>query len=67
MRKVVVIGGANVDVKGRASGPYLSGTSNPGRVTVSPGGVGLNIAESLSRLGVSCIAGRKGRCVPIGG
>ena len=52
MPKVIVIGGANVDIKGRPSGPYLPRTSNPGRVTLSPGGVGRNIAENLARLGV---------------
>lgn len=52
MRKVVVIGGANIDIKGRVSGPYVSGTSNPGLVTVSAGGVGRNIADNLSRLDV---------------
>jgi pseudouridine kinase len=51
MRNVAVIGGANVDIKGRVSGPYVSGTSNPGAVTVSAGGVGRNIADNLSRLG----------------
>lgn len=53
MRNVAVIGGANVDIKGRVSGPYVSGTSNPGMVTVSAGGVGRNIAENLSRLDVT--------------
>jgi pseudouridine kinase len=52
MRNVVVIGGANVDIKGRVSGPYVSGTSNPGAVTVSAGGVGRNIADNLSRLDI---------------
>jgi len=52
MPKVVVIGGANVDIKGRTSGPCVSGTSNPGNVTVSVGGVGRNIADNLARLGV---------------
>jgi len=51
MRRVIVIGGANVDIKGRASGSYVAGTSNPGEVTVSAGGVGRNIAENLARLG----------------
>lgn len=51
MRRVSVIGGANVDVKGRCRGPYIAGTSNPGRVTLSAGGVGRNIAENLARLG----------------
>lgn len=53
MRKVVVIGGANMDVKGRAFAHHVAGTSNPGTVTVSPGGVGRNIAETLARLGVA--------------
>ncbi|MCA3574619.1 MAG: carbohydrate kinase, partial [Aestuariivirga sp.] len=53
MARVIVIGGANVDIKGRSSGPFVQGTSNPGEVTVSAGGVGRNIAENLSRLGVS--------------
>ena len=53
MQRVVVIGGANVDIKGRARGAYVAGTSNPGEVMVSAGGVGRNIAENLARLGVS--------------
>lgn len=53
MKRVIVIGGANVDIKGRARGAYVAGTSNPGEVTVSPGGVGRNIAENLARLDVS--------------
>lgn len=53
MPEVVVIGGANVDIKGRADERHLQGTSNPGKITVSPGGVGRNIAENLARLGVA--------------
>ena len=53
MAEVIVIGGANVDIKGRAQTPLLPGTSNPGSVTVSPGGVGRNVAENLARLDVS--------------
>lgn len=53
MARVIVIGGANVDIKGRASGPYLPRTSNPGCVTLSAGGVGRNIADNLARLGHS--------------
>jgi sugar/nucleoside kinase (ribokinase family) len=52
MPEVVVIGGANMDVKGRAAERHQQGTSNPGTVTVSPGGVGRNIAENLARLGI---------------
>jgi len=53
MKRVIVIGGANVDIKGRARGSYVAGTSNPGEVMVSAGGVGRNIAENLSRLGLT--------------
>ncbi len=51
MPRVIVIGGANVDIKGRASGTFVGATSNPGEVTVSVGGVARNIAENLARLG----------------
>ena len=47
-----VVGGFNVDIGGRAFGPLISGDSNPGRVSVSLGGVGRNIAHNLSLLGV---------------
>ncbi len=52
MAEVIVIGGANVDIKGRAQSLVLPGTSNPGQVTISPGGVGRNVAENLARLDV---------------
>lgn len=48
----VVVGGANIDIAGKPFGPPVPRDSNPGRVTLSPGGVGRNIAEDLSRLGV---------------
>lgn len=48
---VVVIGGANVDVKARSAAPVTQGTSNPGTGSMTPGGVGRNIAENLARLG----------------
>ena len=48
---VVVIGGANVDVKARSAAPATRRTSNPGRVSMSSGGVARNIAENLARLG----------------
>jgi pseudouridine kinase len=47
----VVVGGANMDVKARSTRPVVGGTSNPGRVVRSPGGVGRNVAENLARLG----------------
>ena len=47
----VVVGGANVDIGGRSAGPLVAGDSNPGRVGLSLGGVGRNIAHNLSLLG----------------
>lgn len=48
----VVIGGVNIDIGGRSFAPLVSKDSNPGRVTMSPGGVGRNIAHNLRLLGV---------------
>ena len=48
---VYVIGGVNMDIAGTPAAELRPGDSNPGRVTLSPGGVGRNIAENLSRLG----------------
>jgi pseudouridine kinase len=48
---VVVVGGANVDVKARSTAPLVGATSNPGTVVRTPGGVGRNVAENLARLG----------------
>jgi sugar/nucleoside kinase (ribokinase family) len=48
---VVVVGGANVDVKARTANALVTGTSNPGTVVRTPGGVGRNVAENLARLG----------------
>ena len=50
---VVVIGGANIDVKARIAGTTVPATSNPGTsATLSAGGVGRNIAHNLARLGI---------------
>ncbi|MBI2254957.1 MAG: carbohydrate kinase family protein [Proteobacteria bacterium] len=48
---IIVVGGANLDIKSRIAGKTVPGTSNPGWTETSPGGVGRNIAESLARLG----------------
>jgi pseudouridine kinase len=48
---VVVVGGANLDVKAHSSRPVVPATSNPGTTTLTPGGVGRNVAEALARLG----------------
>ncbi|MBZ9753140.1 winged helix-turn-helix transcriptional regulator [Deinococcus sp. HMF7604] len=50
--RMVVVGGANVDVKARTLASALPGTSNPGVTTQAPGGVARNVAENLARLGV---------------
>ena len=50
---VVVVGGANVDVKARSSVRAVARTSNPGSARLSSGGVGRNIAENLARLGTT--------------
>jgi pseudouridine kinase len=49
--RVVVAGGANIDLLGRSAEPMHPGVSNPGRVRISPGGAGRNVAENLARLG----------------
>jgi pseudouridine kinase len=49
---ITVIGAANIDLTGQAYSPLVSGDSNPGRISVCPGGVGRNIAENLARLSV---------------
>jgi pseudouridine kinase len=49
---VVVIGGANVDIKARSTSRVRPTTSNPGWASMTPGGVGRNVAENLARLGV---------------
>ncbi len=48
----VVVGGINVDLGGRSEEGIRAGDSNPGRVTMSLGGVGRNIAHNLRLLGI---------------
>lgn len=50
---VVVVGGANMDIKARSTEPAIARTSNPGHTSTTPGGVGRNVAENLARLGTS--------------
>ena len=47
---ITVVGGVNVDICGASFEPLIEGDSNPGRVTVSLGGVGRNIADNIARL-----------------
>jgi pseudouridine kinase len=48
---LLIIGAASIDTKGRADQEIQAGTSTPGSIRVSVGGVGRNIAENLARLG----------------
>lgn len=52
MAGIAVIGAANIDIQGTPYRPLEPGDSNPGRITVNPGGVGRNIAENAARLGL---------------
>lgn len=62
MNAAVVFGGINMDIWGRPAAPLVQKDSNPGAVTMRPGGVGRNIAHDLRLFGleVSLVA-------PIGG
>ncbi len=50
---ICVIGGANIDIFGTASDIFMFQDSNPGDVHFSCGGVGRNLADNLSRLGLN--------------
>lgn len=47
----VVVGGVNMDIGGVSNAPLVPGDSNPGRVRMSLGGVGRNIAHNMALLG----------------
>ena len=49
---IAVAGGVNVDIGGFSDAEPRDGDSNPGRVRLSAGGVGRNIAHNLVNLGV---------------
>ena len=49
---VCVLGGSNMDIVGFPSGKLNVHDSNPGKVKISLGGVGRNIAENLVHLGI---------------
>lgn len=50
---VTIIGGANIDITGSPYGKLSPNDSNPGKTIISLGGVARNIAENLSRMGVT--------------
>ena len=51
--RCAVIGAANIDIGGFPGRPLVPRDSNPGRITLSSGGVGRNIACNLAKLGLS--------------
>jgi pseudouridine kinase len=53
MGYICVVGGANIDITGKSNSKISLHDSNPGRLTVTVGGVGRNIAENLARLGLN--------------
>ena len=52
---VAVIGAVNMDVGGRPFKALIPRDSNPGTVSLSPGGVGRNIAHNLRLLDVPVV------------
>ena len=50
--RCAVVGAANIDIGGFPQGRIALQDSNPGRVILSAGGVGRNIACNLARLGI---------------
>lgn len=51
-KRIAVVGGANMDIGGFPDAALVAGDSNPGKVRMTPGGVGRNIAENMVRLGL---------------
>ena len=53
MKEITIIGGITADIEGTPYGQLIMGDSNPGKISISYGGVGRNITENLARLGAS--------------
>lgn len=51
LRRILCIGAAHWDIIARADGTVAVGDDLPGRITRRPGGVALNVAVGLARLG----------------
>lgn len=51
-KDVILIGGAHIDIAGVPEHKLRNGEKNYGKVSFSAGGVALNVARNLSRLGV---------------
>lgn len=53
MSDVSIIGGIAADIEGTPYKQLIQGDSNPGKITMSYGGVGRNITENLARMGAA--------------
>ena len=53
MSEISIIGGITADIEGNPYNQLIYGDSNPGKITLSYGGVGRNITENLARMGAS--------------
>ncbi len=53
MADITIIGGINIDIEGRPNEPLKYQDSNPGKISISYGGVGRNITENVARMGGS--------------
>ena len=51
MADITIIGGINIDIEGRPYNKLKYEDSNPGKISISYGGVGRNIAENAARMG----------------
>ena len=51
-KPVIVIGAVNIDISAAPSAAFRKADSNPGKINVSAGGVGFNIASDLALLGI---------------
>ena len=49
---VLVVGSSGLDMVCRSRDELRYGTSNPGKLRISPGGVARNVAENIARLGM---------------
>ncbi|KYH34237.1 pseudouridine kinase [Clostridium tepidiprofundi DSM 19306] len=50
---ICILGGANIDITGFPNNKLIMKDSNPGKVSISLGGVGRNIGENLVKLGIN--------------
>lgn len=51
MTDITIIGGINIDIEGRPFKALRYEDSNPGKISISYGGVGRNITENVARMG----------------